>query len=101
MGDLNFTRRTTPQRFGDEVVKFDALIPVTLKADTHVIVATIGEGLQLGPVLGPQYGKLPPVSVANPILVDVDGGGFKPNGDLLDVPLAIDPSRPISRPTDR
>jgi hypothetical protein len=90
-GDLNFTRRTTPTRFGDDVVKFDAQIPLTLKVDTHVIVATIGEGLELGPVLGPQYGKFPPVAVANPIFVDVDGGGFRPNGDLLDVPLAVAP----------
>jgi hypothetical protein len=30
--------------------------------------------------------------------VDVDGGGFKPNGDLLDVPLALDPNRPITKP---
>jgi hypothetical protein len=97
--DLNFTRRTTPTRFGDEVVKYDAQIPVTLKGDTHVVVATIGEGLQLGPVLGPQYGKLPPVAVANPIFVDVDGSGFKPNGDLLDVGLPVDSSRPISKPT--
>jgi hypothetical protein len=91
--DLNFTRRTTPTRFGDGVARFDAQIPVKLKGDTHVIVATIGEGLELGPVLGPQHGKRPPVAVANPIFVDVDGGGFKPNGDLLDLPLAVAPKR--------
>ena len=58
-----------------------------LKTDSHVIVATIGEGFQLGRVMGPDRGKAPPVAVANPIFVDVDGNGFKPNGDLLDVPL--------------
>ena len=98
--DLNFTRRTTPDHFQDGTVKFDAKIPVELKTDTHVIVATIGEGLQLGPVLGPEHGKLPPAAVANPIFVDVDGGGFKPNRDLLDLPLPLDPSREISRPDD-
>ena len=57
-----------------------------------MIVAAIGEGLTLGPVMGPNYGgKLPPVAVSNPIFIDVDGGGFKPNGDLLDVPIAIAP----------
>jgi hypothetical protein len=25
--------------------------------------------------------------------VDVDGGGFKPNGDVLDVPLPLDGNR--------
>ncbi len=90
--DLNFTRRTTPDRFTNETVRFDAKLRVPIKTDTHVIVATIGEGLELGPVMGPNFpGKLPPVAVANPIFVDVDGGGFKPNGDLLDVPLALAP----------
>ena len=66
------------------------------RTDTHIIVATIGEGLTLGPVMGPNYGgKLPPVAVANPIFVDVDGDGFKPNGDLLDVPLALAPAEAI------
>ena len=91
---LNFTRRLAPDRFSDKTVRFDAKIPVEVKADTHLIVAAIGEGLELGPVMGPTYGKFPPVAVANPIFVDVDGGGFKPNGDMLDVPLTVDPNRP-------
>jgi hypothetical protein len=88
--ELNFTRRETPDRFTDETVRFEARVPIALKEDTHLIVAAIGEGLELGPVMGPNYGgKLPPVAVSNPIFVDVDGGGFKPNGDLLDVPLPL------------
>jgi hypothetical protein len=94
---LNFTRRTTPDRFSDETVRFSAKLPLELAGDTHIIVAAIGEGLTLGPVMGPNYGgKLPPCAVANPIFVDVDGGGFKPNGDLLDLPLPIDPTKPLS-----
>jgi hypothetical protein len=90
--ELNFTRRTTPDRFTNDTVRFEAKLRVPLKTDTHVIVATIGEGLELGPVMGPNFaGKLPPVAVANPIFVDVDGGGFKANGDLLDVPIALAP----------
>jgi len=27
------------------------------------------------------------VAVANPIFIDVDGNGFEPNGDLLDLPI--------------
>ena len=90
--DFNFTRRTTPEQFSDQTVRFEGKLALSLEADTHVIVAAIGEGLTLGPVMGPNYGgKLPPVAVSNPIFIDVDGGGFKPNGDLLDVPIAIAP----------
>lgn len=85
---LNFTRRTTSGPFSDGVVKFDAVIPLQLEADTHVIVATIGEGLKLGPVMGPA-GDTAPVAVSNPIFVDVDGDGFQPNGDMLGIPLPL------------
>ena len=80
---LNFTRRTHPEMFADGVVKFAQTIPLTFKEDTHVIVATIGEGLKIGRIMGPSWGEQPPVAVANPIFVDIDGNGFKPNGDLL------------------
>ena len=96
--ELNFTRRETPTRFTNDTVRFEASVPVKLAADTHLIVATIGEGLTLGPVMGPNYaGKLPPVAVSNPIFVDVDGKGFVSNRDLLDVPLAIDPNKAKDR----
>lgn len=88
---LNFTRRQHGERFKDGVVKFEAELPLTLKSDTHIIVATIGEGLTLGRVMGPQWGNQPPCAVANPIFVDVDGDGFRPNGDDLDVPLPVAP----------
>ncbi|MCB9940438.1 MAG: CehA/McbA family metallohydrolase [Planctomycetaceae bacterium] len=88
--DLNFTRRETPTHFGDGVVKFETDIPVELSEDAHLIVAAIGEGLTLGRVMGPLWGgEKPPVAVSNPIFVDVDGSGFKANGDLLDVPLPL------------
>lgn len=87
---LNFTRRTTPVHFKNDVVKFEASLPLELKSDTHIIVATIQEDGAVGRVMGTQWGSLPPTAVANPIFVDVDGGGFKANGDLLDVPLPIE-----------
>jgi hypothetical protein len=87
--ELNFTRRTTPDRFQNDAIKFDATLPLELKSDTHVIVATVGEEGKVGRVMGPQWGILPPTAVSNPIFVDVDGGGFKANGDLLDVPLPL------------
>ena len=85
--DYNFTRRTHPEMFSTEVVKFDNAIPVVLSEDTHIIVAVAGEGLKLGPVVGPDRGEDMPVAVSNPVFVDVDGGGFKPNGDLLDAKM--------------
>ncbi len=88
--ELNFTRRTTPDRFSDKTVRFETKLPIKLSTDTHLIVGAIGEGLTLGPVMGKDYGsKLPPVAVSNPIFVDTDGAGFIPNRDLLDVPLAL------------
>ncbi|MEX2559422.1 MAG: hypothetical protein WD403_05875, partial [Pirellulales bacterium] len=86
---LNFTRSETPERFTGGTIKFDQEIPLTLEADTHVIVAAAGEKSTLGPVMGPDYGKHMPIAVSNPIYVDVDGGGFKPNGDTLGAPLPV------------
>lgn len=85
IADLNFTRRTHPERFADGVVKFSINLPATFKQDTHLIVATAGEGLTLGRFYGPQFGSAMPVAVSNPIFIDVDGDGFKPNGDMLDL----------------
>ena len=52
-------------------------------------MATIGEGLKLGPVMGEERGELPPVAVTNPIFLDVDGSGFQGNGDDLGVPFML------------
>jgi hypothetical protein len=89
---LNFTRRENPERFAKETVRFEATLPISLKDDTHIIVAAAGEGLEMGRVLGPTWGKRIPIAVANPIFVDVDGGGFRPNGDRLGVALPIEES---------
>jgi hypothetical protein len=87
--ELNFTRKDHPDRFTNEVMKFEQQIPVSLKSDAHLVVAAIGEGLDLAAVQGPQYGKHPPVAVANPIFIDVDGDGFQHNGDDLGFPLPL------------
>jgi hypothetical protein len=80
---LNFTRRSSPDRFSGATVRFEQEIPLRLERDTHVIVAAIGEHSGLGAVMGPEHADDRPVAVSNPIFVDVDGGGFKPNGDPL------------------
>lgn len=81
---LNFTRQSASDRFSDGTVKFEQEIPLNLERDTHVIVVAIGEQSKLGPVMGPEHAADLPVAVSNPIFVDVDGGGFKANGDTLD-----------------
>ncbi len=80
---LNFTRKANREMFSNATVKFDRAIPLTLPKDAHIIVAAIGEGSKLGDVMGPEHKADLPVAVSNPIFVDVDGGGFKPNGDTL------------------
>ncbi len=84
----HFTRRKTPQAFSNDVVKFEQAIEVELDQDTHIIAATIGDGLKLGAVMGPDHGDDVPVAFSNPIFVDVDADGkFSPNGDLLGLPF--------------
>jgi len=84
---LNFTRRTHPGMFADGVEKFNESIQIHLDEDAHLIVAVAGEGLQLGRVMGPVMGKKMPITVSNPIYVDIDGNGFQANGDMLGLPL--------------
>jgi hypothetical protein len=92
--ELNFTRQNHTEKFSTTSVRFEAEIPVKLTEDAHLIVATIGEGLTLGPVFGETFGKFPPCAIANPIYVDVDGKGFTANGDDLGIPLPPDVTRP-------
>ncbi len=87
--ELNFTRETTPERFGPGVLKFDHKMKIKLERDTHIVVLAIGEGLRLGDVLGPNYGRMPPVALSNPVFVDVDGNGFQANRDTLGYPLPV------------
>ena len=91
---LNFTRRQGSEGFGKGPVKFEATVPVALERDAHLIVVAIGEGETLERIMGPQYGKRPPIAVSNPVFVDVDGKGFQPNGDLLGLPLVGAPASP-------
>jgi hypothetical protein len=84
----NFTRKSTPAKFSMGVVKFDQEIAMQLHRDAHVIVAAIGEKSGLGPVMGPEHASDRPVAVSNPIFVDINGDGFKHNGDPLgDLPV--------------
>ena len=88
---LNFTAREHGRLFSREVVRFDHAIPVSLDTDAHLVVATVGEQASLGRVMGPDHVAKKPIAVANPVFVDVDGGGFRGNCDLLGVPLHHQP----------
>jgi hypothetical protein len=88
---LNFTRATHPEMFSDGVVKFDQTITVPLKTDGHIIVVVLDEDHTLKTGYGTSdQARLHPMAYHAPIYVDVDGDGFKPNGDTLgfDIPVA-------------
>ncbi len=88
MPKLNFTRKANPKMFADGVVKFDQTITVPLSEDSHLIVVAMGENSNLSTGYGTSsQAKIRPCAYHNPIFVDVDGGGFQPNGDLLGWPL--------------
>ncbi len=86
---LNWTRSSNADAFSKDVVRFERRIPLEFREDTHVIVVATGENLQLGPIMGPEHGRDHPTAISNPIYVDADGGGFKPNGDTLGHPLPV------------
>ena len=85
--DLIFTRGEHGDLFKDGVVKFDHVIELELEEDAHLVAATIGIESTLGPVMGPDGVKQRPVALTNPVFIDIDGQGFKPNADELGLPL--------------
>ena len=56
--------------------------------DAHLIVVAYGENsdLRVGYGSSAQAG-IRPCAYNNPIFIDIDGNGFRPNGDNLDWPL--------------
>lgn len=87
---LNFTRKTHPQMFQDGVVKFDQTISVPLKTDAHLIVVATHETMTLKTGFGSSdQAKLHPTAYHAPFYVDVDGDGFKANGDNLGYELPV------------
>lgn len=81
---LNFTRAANPKMFQDGVVKFEQTIHVPLQQDAHLIVVAIDEDGDSKIGFGTSdYAKMRPCAYNNPIYVDADGNGFKPNGDTL------------------
>ncbi len=88
--DVNFTRAKNPDMFAEGVVSFQQNIDVELSEDSHLIVVAYGEGYNLRTGYGSSsQAGLRPCAYTNPIYVDVDGGGFTPNGDSLGYPLPV------------
>jgi hypothetical protein len=92
---FNWTRSANAKAFTDGVVKFERKIPIEFKTDSHVIVIAGSENSEIGPVMGPEFGKHNPAAISNPIFVDADGGGFKANGDTLGHPLPVKQQKPV------
>ena len=86
----NYRRRTHGDMFSDATVKFERTVTVDLDTDAHLIVATGGEGRQLGAIYGEDAGQAMPVAVSNPVFVDLAGDGFTANGDTLGAPLPVE-----------
>ena len=86
----NFTRQSHPGMFHDGVVQFEEDVQVKLSQDAHLIVVATGESstLEKGWGRAPQ-GGMHPVAFTNPIYADVDGNGFRANGDNLGHPLLV------------
>lgn len=86
---LNFTRQSHPKMFKDGVIKFEETIHVPLQQDAHLIVVALDEDGDEKVCYGTSdYAKIRPCAYNNPIYVDADGDGFKPNYDTLgfDIP---------------
>ena len=93
--DLNFTRKSHPAMFTNDVVKFDQTLSVELKEDSHLIVVAVGENFDLKTGYGTSdQALMQPCAYHNPIFVDVDGNGFQANGDTLGFPLPTQKMKP-------
>lgn len=88
--EYNYTREKNPDKFSKGTVKFDQTLKLFLQQDAHLIVVAVGEKHTLVTGFGSSgQAKLQPVAYNNPIFVDVDGGGFEPNGDTLGYDLPV------------
>jgi hypothetical protein len=86
--ELDFSRAQGSKGFSDGAVQYEQTVLLQLKGDAHIVVITTEDEHPFGPIRGPYYGKDHPAALSNPVFVDVDGGGFKANGDTLDQPLS-------------
>ncbi|MBN4073927.1 hypothetical protein JYT61_00040 [bacterium AH-315-E10] len=94
-----FERNLHPDQFLKGVVKFNQTIELQLKQDTHIIVIASGQGMNLRgegkrlrngkfdmtkKTLNPFKETSLKMAMSNPIYVDIDGDGFRPQSPLKD-----------------
>jgi len=91
--ELTFTRESHADWFKNGALKFAHKVNLELKEDANLVVVAGHSTKRLGDVCGPRGDQLPTV-VSNPVFVDVDGKGFKPNKDTLDYPLPVKFKKP-------
>jgi hypothetical protein len=84
---LIFSKEKNTELFSEGPCVFEKEIPVSLSTDAHIIVVAYGKGKTVGKVQGGAMRNAPPIAMANPVFVDVDGNGFTANKDLLDNPI--------------
>ena len=86
----NYTRASHPRMFRGGAVKFEETLRVALQEDAHLIVVAIGEKSDLSKGWGRAWpSAMHPLAYTNPIYVDLDGKGFKANGDTLGHPVLV------------
>jgi len=86
----NFTKASHPERFHGGVVSFDETLEIALEEDAHLIVVAVGENTTLQRGFGTSdQAAIHPMAYNNPIFVDVDGDGFRPNLDTLGFDLPV------------
>lgn len=87
--ELTFTREDNSEAFSNDVVKFHRTLDIKLEEDSHLVVVAGHRTSKLGSVMGPSGGAQRPAALTNPVFVDVNGNGFKPNKDTLGYPLPV------------
>lgn len=86
----NFTKESHPERFRGGVARFDETIEIDLEEDAHLIVVAVGESTTLQRGFGTSdQAAIHPMAYNNPIFVDLDGDGFRPNLDTLGFDLPV------------
>ncbi len=91
--ELDFRPEKHPELFAVgalTALRFEKNIDVPLTEDSWLIAVAYGENFTLEHGYGLSWqSELHPCAFHNPIYVDVDGNGFRPNGDTLGHPLPV------------
>ncbi|MEY5015654.1 MAG: hypothetical protein RIS92_2012 [Verrucomicrobiota bacterium] len=84
----NFTRKSHPEDFRDDVTKFIKTLKVELKADAHLIVVVTGENHTLKTGYGTStQASMKPLAYHNPLFVTTSDAPFRPCKDDVGIPV--------------